>query len=199
VQAQSRSALFGGALLGACLVWPKTAAAQDAYGERRGPWVSVIGTAFVGDGLRFNNPYRLATVLGSTARSVSRTAAYADVGGAFVAGNPGRLAHGFSLRASFAFEGVSQYVLTPAYLMFHRWEALAVYGRVGVAVALAPDASWGLEGAAGGVWFARGGLGIGVELVGDVFYGAGTREVGTPAYPVLSAQSGLWLSWEAMP
>jgi len=49
------------------------------------------------------------------------------------------------------------------------------------------------------VWFVRAGVGLAAELVGDVFYGAGTREVATPAYPVLSAQGGLWLSWEAMP
>jgi hypothetical protein len=45
----------------------------------------------------------------------------------------------------------------------------------------------------------RAGLGLAAELVGDVFYGAGTREVATPAYPVLSAQAGLWLSWEVLP
>jgi hypothetical protein len=32
-----------------------------------------------------------------------------------------------------------------------------------------------------------------------VFYGAGTRDAATPTYPVLSAQGGLFLSWEAMP
>jgi hypothetical protein len=32
-----------------------------------------------------------------------------------------------------------------------------------------------------------------------VFYGAGTREVAEPVYPVLSAQGGLWLSWQALP
>jgi hypothetical protein len=64
---------------------------------------------------------------------------------------------------------------------------------------LTPDVTYGVEGGAGGIWFARAGLGAVAELVGDVFYGAGTREVATPAYPVLSLQVGLWLSLEAMP
>jgi len=63
---------------------------------------------------------------------------------------------------------------------------------------LTPDTTWGLEAAAGGIWFARAGVGVAAELVGDLFYGAGTREVAHPAYPILSAQAGLWLSWEAL-
>jgi hypothetical protein len=35
--------------------------------------------------------------------------------------------------------------------------------------------------------------------VGDVFYGAGTHDVQVATYPVLSAEGGLWLSWEALP
>jgi hypothetical protein len=68
-----------------------------------------------------------------------------------------------------------------------------------VPIVLTPDTTFGMEGAAGGVWFVRAGIGLAAELVGDVFYGAGTREVETPAYPVLSAQAGLWLSWEVLP
>jgi hypothetical protein len=62
-----------------------------------------------------------------------------------------------------------------------------------------PDTTWGLEGAAGAVLFLTAGIGLAAELVGDVFYGAGTREVAVPAYPVLSGQGGLWLSWEMLP
>ena len=40
---------------------------------------------------------------------------------------------------------------------------------------------------------------VAAEIVGDVFYGAGTREVATPAYPVLSAQLGLVLAVEVLP
>jgi len=166
---------------------------------RKTGWVDVFATAFVGDGLRFNNPYRLSTVLGSDAQSLSRTAVYADLGGALVLGDPLTLAHGLSLRASISMEGVPQAVMTPAYLVFHRWGPWGVYGRAGTAIVLTPDTTWGFEGAAGGVWFPRAGVGIAAELVGDVFYGAGTHDVQVATYPVLSAEGGLWLSWEALP
>jgi hypothetical protein len=162
-------------------------------------WVNVLATAYVGDGLRFNNPYRLATVLGSTAESLSRTATYADVGAAILLGDPGFLAHGLALRVSGSLEGVPQAVLGPSYMALHRRGPWALYGRAGIPIVLTPDTTLGFEGAAGGVWFARAGLGLSAELVGDLFYGAGTREVATPAYPVLSAQGGVWISWEAMP
>lgn len=195
----------GPALLVALVALSATVEARAEDDESHAPttrksgWVDVFATAFVGDGLRFNNPYRLSTVLGSDAQSLSRTAAYADVGGALVLGDPLSLAHGLSLRASFAMEGVQQAVMTPAYLVFHRWGPWGVYGRAGAAIVLTPDTTWGFEGAAGGVWFPRAGVGIAAELVGDVFYGAGTQDVQVATYPVLSAEGGLWLSWEALP
>ena len=167
--------------------------------RRPGRSIDVLATAFVGDGLRFNNPYRLAAVLGRSAESLSRTASYADVGAAVAFGDPAYAANGIALRVSVALEGVPQSVLTPSYLLFRRSGAWAVYGRAGVAVVLSPDTTWGIEGAAGGVWFARAGIGVAAELVGDVFYGAGTRDVAEPVYPVLSAQGGLLLSWQALP
>src|SRR5882672_6493014 len=87
-------------------VTPARASDGDrSLGEHK-PWLlGVFATGFVGDGLRFNNPYRLATVLGADARSLSRTAAYADVGAAFVVGDPAALAHGLALRATFARDG----------------------------------------------------------------------------------------------
>lgn len=166
---------------------------------RKSGWVDVFATAFVGDGLRFNNPYRLSTILGSDAQSLSRTAVYADLGGALVLGDPLTLAHGLSLRASISMEGVPQAVMTPAYLAFHRWGPWSVYGRVGPSIVLTPDTTWGIEGGAGGVWFPRAGIGLAAELVGDLFYGAGTHDVQVATYPVMSAQAGLWLSWEALP
>jgi hypothetical protein len=181
------------------------ASATDAVDESHAPtdrkfgWFDFFGTAFVGDGLRFNNPYRLATVLGSTAESLSRTAAYTDLGGAILIGNPSVIAHGLVLRVSVALEGVPQSVLVPSYMALHRFGPWALYGRAGAPIVLTPDTTFGVEGGAGGVWFVRAGIGIAAELVGDVFYGAGTREVATPAYPVLSGQAGLWLSWEVLP
>jgi hypothetical protein len=183
------------------LAWTPSATADDdptPAGTKSG-WVDVVATAYVGDGLRFNNPYRLATVLGSNAESLSRTAIYADVGAAMLFSDPTFLAHGPVLRASAALEGVQQAVMTPSYMALHRWTSWAAYARVGVPLVLTPQATYGFEAGAGGVWFARAGLGVVAELVGDVFYGAGTSQVGVATYPVLSAQAGLWLSWEAMP
>ncbi len=176
------------------------AAAEDSSpASHKSGSVDVFATAFVGDGLRFNNPFRLAHVLGHSAQSLSRTASYTDVGAAFVVGDPTHGASGLALRASVALEGVPQAVLAPSYLFFQRFRDWAAYGRAGVAMILSPDTTWGFEGAAGGIWFARAGIGVVAELVGDVFYGAGTREAGQPTYPVLSGQGGLWLSWEALP
>jgi hypothetical protein len=182
------------------LITPAGAAADEpSAGARKVGSFQVFATAFVGDGIRFNNPYRLAAVLGSDARSLSRTAAYGDLGAAIAFGDPAHVTNGISLRASMALEGVHQAVWTASYLIFRRASAWAVYARAGLPIVVSPDVTWGFEGAAGSVWFARAGMGIAAELLGDVFYGAGTREVATPAYPVLSAQAGIWLSWEAMP
>lgn len=167
--------------------------------QRRGGWVDLVGTAFVGDGLRFNNPYRLATILGNSAQSLSRTATYGDVGVTLMFGDPDALAHGLALRTSVALEGVPQTVMTPSYVALHRWGPWGAYGRVGPSIVLTPDVTWGMEGAAGGLWFPFAGIGVAAELVGDVYYGAGTRDVEVATYPVLSGQLGLWLSWEALP
>ncbi len=162
-------------------------------------YAQLFATTFVGDGLRFNNPYRLATPLGSSAESVSRTSAYADVGLAATLGAPSGLQHGLALRMSLAVEGVRQAVLTPSYLAWHRWTRWAVYGRAGLPIVLSPAATWGFETGGGGVFFPRAGLGVAAEIVGDLFYGAGTREVATPAYPVLSAQLGVIVAYEVLP
>ncbi|HLK39818.1 MAG TPA: hypothetical protein VKU41_23840 [Polyangiaceae bacterium] len=186
------------------LVWltaaPARAADEPGWAAGVKPgWVGAFATGFLGDGLRFNNPYRLSTVLGSDARSLSRTATYAEIGAAVALGDPASLAYGLALRASFALEGVEQAVLTPSVLILRRWQRWGVYGRAGIATVLTPDATWGGEGAAGALWFALAGVALAAEVVGDLFYGAGTAEVATPAYPVLSGQAGLWLSLEAMP
>lgn len=163
------------------------------------PYFQVIATTLVGDGLRFNNPYRLATPLGSSAESLSRTAAYVDVGLAATMGNPTGLQHGISLRLSLALEGVQQGVFVPSYLGWYRKKAWAVYGRAGIPIVSGPQPTWGIEAALGGAWFARAGIGLALELVGDVFYGAGTREKNIVSYPVLSAQAGLIVAYEVLP
>jgi hypothetical protein len=174
-------------------------ASDQPWGPQKQGWADVVFTAFGGDGIRFNNPYRLATVLGSQAQSLSRTASYADTGLALLLSDPAGLTAGFAFRTSFALEGVQQTVMTPSFLLLRRWSDWGMYGRAGVPIVATPDLTWGIEGGAGTIWFLTAGIGLAVELVGDVFYGAGTREVAVPAYPVLSGQGGLWLSWENLP
>jgi hypothetical protein len=167
-------------------------AVKDGYAQL---FVSVMG----GTGLRFNNPYRLATPLGSDAESVSRTAGYVDVGLGATLGNPLGLQHGVSLRTTVALEGVGQTLMTPSYLVWRRWRALAAFGRAGIPLVLTPEVTWGLEASAGGVFYFLGGIGVVAEIVGDVFYGAGTRDVATASYPVLSGQLGILGSYEVLP
>src|SRR5262249_43043753 len=146
-------------------------ATQARAAESERPrWIGFSATTFVGDGLRFNNPYRLATVLGSTAQSVSRTASYADVGASASLGDPGRSTHGIAVRLSIALEGTRQSVVTLSYLLFRRFgDVWGGYARAGVPVVTSPETTWGLEAAGGAIWFIRAGIGIAAELVGDVF------------------------------
>jgi hypothetical protein len=174
-------------------------ATENPPAQTKPGYVQLFGTALLGDGIRFNNPYRLATVLGSTAESLSRTATYVDLGLAATLGSPVSFQHGLALRTSIALEGVPQAVMTPSYLLYRRWGPWAAYGRAGVPIVLTPDVTWGLEGGLGGVWFVRGGIGLTAEIVGDMFYGAGTREVKTAAYPIVSGQFGLTVAYEVLP
>ena len=162
-------------------------------------YFQIFATAFIGQGLRFNNPYRLATPLGKDAESLSKTAPYVDIGFGATFGNPLGLQHGATLRTSIATEGVGQVVMTPSYLAWRRWSAIALYGRAGVPLVFTPDVTWGLEAGVGATWFFLGGFGLAAEVVGDVFYGAGTREKATVTYPVLSGQLGFVIAYEVLP
>lgn len=175
------------------------AAEAPPWRPSKRPWLQVIATGFFGDGLRFNNPYRLSSVLGSQAESLSRTAAYVDFGLGVTFGDPGGLQHGGALRASIAVEGVQQGVIVPAYLGWYRFKPAAIYLRAGLPIVTGPQPTWGLEAGLGGVWFVRAGIGLALEVVGDVFYGAGTREKAVTSYPVLSGQAGLVVAWEVLP
>ena len=162
-------------------------------------YVQLFFTSFLGDGFRFNNPYRLATPLGVDAESVSRTASYVDIGIAATFGHPLGIQHGAALRTSVALAGVGQVVMTPSYLAWKRWRALAVYGRAGTPIVLTPDTTWGLEAGLGATYFFLGGIGVAAEVVGDVFYGAGTVQHSVTTYPVLSGQLGFVLAYEVLP
>lgn len=163
-----------------------------------GTW-RLFGSAELGRGVRFNNPFRLATELGQSAQSVSLTAAYADLGLGLVYGPPDGVQHGGALHASFALKGISQAVLTPAYCLAYRGsQPFLAYGRVGPSIVLTPDPTVGGEIAAGFAWFLTGNIAIAGELVFDLYYGAGTYDVGIASYPILSGQLGLLIDHELL-
>lgn len=155
----------------------------------------------LGKGLRFNNPYRLATPLGDTPESVSTTAAYYDLGFGLVRGPAQGLAHGAVLHLSIAAQGIPQQVLSLSYTALDRFEngRWLLFGRCGVPVILQPDLSGGLEAAFGAAFLVSAGLGIQSELVGSLYYGAGTQDRSVTTIPVLSAQLGLFAAYEVLP
>jgi hypothetical protein len=171
---------------------------EEPFATKPG-YAQFFATVYFGDGLRFNNPYRLSTPLGNDAESVSRTASFVDIGIAATFGNPLGIQHGAALRTSVAIEGVAQTVMTPSYLAWRRWRALAAHGRVGTPFLLTPEITWGVEGALGGTFFFLGGFGVSAELVGDVFWGTGTRDSKVTTYPVLSGMLGIVGAYEVLP
>jgi len=171
---------------------------EEPFATKPG-YVQLFASLYFGDGLRFNNPYRLSTPLGNDAESVSRTASFFDIGIGATFGNPLGIQHGAALRTSIAMEGVGQTVMTPSYLGWKRWRSLAAHARVGVPLVLTPEITWGLEAAGGGTFFFLGGFGVSAEIVGDVFWGTGTRDSKVTTYPVLSGMLGLVAAYEVLP
>jgi len=159
-----------------------------------------FGGAYLGRGLRFNNPYRLRSVLGEDAESLSLGATYVDLHVARTFSDPDELEHGIGGQLSIATDGVRQEVFTPAYVVAKRFDARFLgYGRAGVPIVLEPDASLGLSGGLGGAYFLSAGLGLGIELDFSVFYGAATVEKPLTVIPVLSLAVGLFVDWERLP
>jgi hypothetical protein len=159
-----------------------------------------VGTLALGRGMRFNNPYRLRTELGSDARSLSLTAPYLDLGVAAALGPPDGLQHGAAVRMSFALSGVGQAVLAPTYFAAYRGAGrLLAYGRLGPTILLGPDPNLGAEASLGAAWFFTAGIGAGAELVFDLYEGAPTRDAAHPILPILSAQLGLVVDYEVLP
>lgn len=162
-----------------------------------GHFVTTIG---FGKGLRFNNPYRLSTQLGEDAASLSLTATYLDVGLAGTYGAADGIQHGAALHLGGALHGVSQAYATPSYLatlrLDPRW---LVLGRVGPTFLLSPDSNVGGELAMGAVFFGSAGLGLGVEGLLDMFYGAATLDSVASAIPIVSLQLELVVDLEVLP
>jgi hypothetical protein len=166
----------------------------------RPPYLRLFGTAMAGDGLRFNNPYRLRRELGANGESLSTTAPYVDFAVAATGGDPDGLQHGILMAWSVALTGVPQYVATPSYVALYRaGQRWLFYGHAGLPVLLDPDVNVGAELGAGVGWFFTGALGLAGELLADGFYGAGTPEVKAAFYPVLSAQLGIVVDYEMLP
>jgi len=159
----------------------------------------LLGLAF-GRGLRFNNPYRLRSQLGDTPESLSLTATYFDGSIAMVFGDPYGLQHGPAVHLAVALEGVPQQALSASYQLLYRGAApLMGYARLGGAALTSPDFNLGGELALGGAYYFTGALGATAELVGNLFYGAGTWETQYSVIPVLSAQAGLLIDFEVLP
>lgn len=166
-----------------------------------GPTFHFLGTLFFGDGFRFNNPYRLRTQLGESARTVSVTAPYVDFGAALAIGSALGLQHGVALNLTASLAGVGQAALVPAYIAAYRGDSTRWLGfaRLGPAILLSPDANVGGELGVGGAAFLTAKVAITAEVVGNLFYGAATRETGFPVYPIVSLQLGLLFGHEVFP
>ena len=201
----SRELLLG-VCLGCTLVLPsaraETGARQGAQTllPEAGPYLHLLGAVSWGKGLRFNNPYRLATPLGDSAESVSATAGYANFAFALSSGNPSGLMHGGALALSVATDGVPQEVMTPAYQIGLRLPPhFLVYARAGLPLVFEPDPNLGYEIGVGGVYWLTAGIGLSAEVIGSLFYGAATQDTAATAIPLLSAQAGIAIGYEVLP
>jgi hypothetical protein len=160
----------------------------------------LFGGAAVGRGLRFNNPYRLQTVLGDDAESLSLTAPYVVLHFGVVFGSAGRIAHGGALHLSFATSGVPQQVLTPSYVLVYRANPhVDLVGRAGLPIVTTPESNVGFELAGGAVYNVTAALGLSASLVGSLFYGAATFESSRTAVPVASLELGVRYDYEVLP
>jgi hypothetical protein len=185
----------------------EASAAEDARAARSVRTPLHVGTTYdffgglaVGRGIRFDNPYRLRTELGTTAESLSLTATYLDVYVGAAAFATGILSHGIAVHGSFALDGIPQEVVTPSYVLrvrpAPRW---GVVGRAGVPIVVEPDLSAGLEAALGGVFYVTAGVGITASVVGSLFFGAATLDTARTSIPILSLEGGAVYEFEVLP
>lgn len=165
-----------------------------------GTYVHLMGFGDLGDSLRFNNPFRLSNQLGDTGESLSRTPVYSSLGGAVTLGDPNGWQHGLALQWSRQLAGLPQNVLTPSYVLLQGgWRPWIPYARAGLPIVLNPDSNLGAEAALGTSYMLLAGIGLHAELVGSIFYGAATWEVGRTTIPMLSLQVGITADYEVLP
>jgi hypothetical protein len=111
-----------------------------------------------------------------------------------------RLSHGAEFDLSVGLGGVPQEVVTPSYLLiFHALPRWAVRGRAGIPIVIEPDANAGFELAAGGIFFVTAALGVTLDVVGSLFYGAATVDSSRSAIPLASLELGLLYDYEVLP
>jgi hypothetical protein len=165
-----------------------------------GPTYHLFSGIAVGRGLRFDNPYRLPTELGSDAQSLSLTANYLDLSFGATVGNGRALSHGMVLHGSFALDGVPQEVVTPSYLLWWRIvPRFATTFRAGIPIVVEPDFNAGFEAAAQGIFWITSAIGVTVSTVGSLFYGAATLDTPRTAIPILSLEAGAIYDFEVLP
>lgn len=156
--------------------------------------------AGVGKGLRFNNPFRLQTQLGSNAESLSLSAAYLDLRGVVLFGDPFGWHYGAAASVALAVQGVPQQVVTPAFTTgLPLSEAFWLNGFLGCPFVLGPDFNAGVELGVEVSYWPSAGWGIYTGLAWDQFWGAATDESTAAAIPILAAQAGLSLQYELLP
>jgi hypothetical protein len=153
-----------------------------------------------GTGFRFNNPYRLSTVLGDDAASTSLIAPFFEVAATYVYGPTDAPQHGASVRAGGPLVGVVQPYVTPSYVFAYRGDLpVLLYGRVGTPLLLGPDFNIGAEIAGSVSYFFSSGLGVTSEIMFDLFYGAATLDDRYSTIPVLAFSLGVIADVEILP
>jgi hypothetical protein len=160
-----------------------------------GAYVHTFGELSLGKGVHTNNPYRLGT-----SDAFGFTATYLDLSLGVAFGPPDGLQHGAQVSLLTATDGIAQQVLGLYYAaLYPLGEHAILRGRAGIPIVLGPDATMGLEAAAGGAWMFLGGAGLSAELVGSFFYGAATPDRQKTVVPVIALQLGVWFDYEVLP
>lgn len=163
-------------------------------------YVRLFATAAAGFGFRFNNPYRLSTILGEDAASTSVTSPYIDFSLNVLKGPADFLQHGGSIHIGSSVDGIIQPFVTPSYVLAYRASLpVLLYGRIGTPILLAPDVNVGGEIAASASYFFNAGLGLSTEVAFDLFYGAASLDEQYTLIPILNLQLGIIADYEFLP